>query len=67
MTLDELYHAGRGAGGLSSRLDGTAGKAGRLGVRKWLEELRDLLGEPVAEQVVGRAAEYGSHNAMTCG
>ena len=39
------------------RLDEAAGEAGQLGVREWLEELRDPSGEPVAEQVVGRAAE----------
>ena len=58
VALDELYGAGHGEGA-ASRLDGAAGEAGQLGVREWLEELRDLFGEPVAEHVVGRAAERG--------
>jgi hypothetical protein len=37
--------------------------AGQLGVREWLEELRDLFGERMAEQVVGRAAERGRGQA----
>ncbi len=32
--------------------------------REWLDELRDLFGERVAEQVVGRAAERGRGEAL---
>lgn len=63
VALDELYGAGRGEGAGSS-LDGGGGEAGQLGVREWLEELRDLFGERVAEQVIGRAADRGRGQAL---
>jgi hypothetical protein len=43
---------------------GIGTEPGQLGVREWLDELRDLFGEPVAEQVVGRAAEQGPTQAL---
>jgi Mg-chelatase subunit ChlD len=63
IALDELYGAGRGEGA-GSRLDGAGAESGQLGVREWLEELRDLFGERVAEHVVGRAAERGRGEAL---
>jgi Mg-chelatase subunit ChlD len=63
IALDELYGAGRGEGA-GSRLDGDGAEPGQLGVREWLDELRDLFGERVAEQVVGRAAEQGRSQAL---
>ena len=46
IALDEIHGAGKA-------------EPGQLGVREWLEELRDVFREPVAEHVVGRAAEQG--------
>jgi hypothetical protein len=46
------------------RLDGDGAEPGQLGVREWLDELRDLFGERVAEQMVGRAAEQGRSHAL---
>ena len=63
IALDELYGAGRGEGA-RSRLDGAGGEDGQLGVREWLEELQDLFGQPVAEQVVARAAGRGRSQAL---
>jgi hypothetical protein len=64
IALDELYGAGRGEGA-GSRLDGAGGETGQLGVREWLEELRDQSGEAVAErQAAGRAAERGHGEAV---
>jgi Family of unknown function (DUF5682) len=63
VALDELYGAGRGEGA-GSRLDGAGAEPGQLGVREWLDELRDLFGERVAEQVVGRAAEQGRSHVL---
>jgi hypothetical protein len=63
IALDELYGAGHGEGA-GSRLDGAGPEPGQLGVREWLDELRDLFGERVAEQVVGRAAEQGRSQAL---
>jgi hypothetical protein len=62
IALDELHGAGRGEGA-SSRLDGAGAEPGQLGVCEWLDELRDLFGERVAEQVVRRAAQQGRSQA----
>jgi hypothetical protein len=63
VALGEIYGVGRGEGA-GSRLDGAEAEPGQIGVREWLDELRDLFGERVAEQVVGRAAEQGRSQAL---
>lgn len=64
--LDELYGAGHGEGSRSG-IGGGQG-AGREkafpSVRDWTEEIRDLFGEQVYEEVVGRAVERGRRAAL---
>ncbi|MEQ1506618.1 MAG: DUF5682 family protein, partial [Myxococcota bacterium] len=63
--LDELYGPGRGEG---SRSD-VGGRGGGDGapfptVRAWGEELGELFGGEVRQEVLGRAAERGDPNAL---
>jgi hypothetical protein len=61
--LDELYGAGSGEG---SRAD-AAGRAGREapypGVREWADELSDLFGPGIREEVLARAVDSGRRDA----
>lgn len=63
--LDEVYGSGRGEG---SRSDlpgvGAGSDAPYPSVRDWSEELGDLFGENVREEVLGRAAERGNVHAL---
>ncbi|MDA1015314.1 MAG: DUF5682 family protein, partial [Planctomycetota bacterium] len=64
--LDELYGAGRGEGqrrGLSGR--GGGQEAAYPGVREWAEELQQLFGEDVREEVLGEAVAAGRTAALT--
>ncbi len=53
--LDELYGRGRGEGSRSGGGDGAPFPT----VREWGDELADLFGESVREEVLGRAAKGG--------
>ncbi len=57
--LDELYGHGHGE---SSREGGT--EEGYPTAREWGDELMDLFGEHVREEVLGRAAEHGQGAAL---
>ena len=61
--LDELYGAGRGEGAAAE----AAGRAGRgasfPGVREWSEEIAQLFGAGVREEVLARAVEAGRLDA----
>ncbi len=64
-TLDELYGAGRGEG--SRTIDaGPGGGHDRAPptIREWRDELTDLFGAEVCEQVLGEAARRGNPEAV---
>jgi hypothetical protein len=65
VALDELYGAGHGEGAYT--VDGGAG-AGREPpypqVRDWLEDLEELFGARVRDEVLARAAEHGRLDAL---
>ncbi|MBS2034179.1 VWA domain-containing protein [bacterium] len=62
--LDELYGRGHGEGS-RAHLGGGAGEgSGYAGAREWGDELADLFGSPVREEVLGRAAEKGRAAAL---
>jgi Mg-chelatase subunit ChlD len=62
--LDELYGTGRGEG--SRVIEGTGGgRAARYpDVRRWRDELDELYGAQVREEVLGRAAAAGRADAV---
>ncbi len=61
-TLEQLY--GRGAGeGSGGDLVGAGDEASTPTVREWADELSDLFGERVREEVLGRAALNGQAEA----
>jgi Mg-chelatase subunit ChlD len=64
--LDELYGAGHGEG--SRAIDGGGGGAGRAArfpdVRQWRDELDELYGAEIREEVLGRAAAAGRADAV---
>jgi Mg-chelatase subunit ChlD len=64
--LDELYGAGRGEG--SRTVDGPGAGGGRQArfpdVRHWRDELDELYGTEVCQQVLGRAAAAGRLDAV---
>jgi uncharacterized protein with von Willebrand factor type A (vWA) domain len=59
--LDELYGEGRGEGS-NSRIDGP--EPSGVSVREWADELEDLFGAQVREQVLGRAVARGRSDAI---
>lgn len=63
-TLDELYGAGRGEG--SRTIDGSGGgrEARYPDVRHWRDELDELYGADVCQEVLGRAAAGGRLDAV---
>ncbi|MFN8609211.1 MAG: DUF5682 family protein [Vulcanimicrobiota bacterium] len=62
--LDELYGAGQGEGS-RARLGGGAGAGpAYAGAREWGDELEELFGAPVRQEVLGRAAERGRSAAL---
>ena len=58
--LDELYGSGRGEG--SRDIDGGADRRAPT-IREWRDELTDLFGARVCEQVLGEAARRGNPDA----
>jgi Mg-chelatase subunit ChlD len=63
--LDELYGAGHGEGSRAIDGSGGAGRAARYpDVRHWRDELDDLYGADVREEVLGRAAAAGRVDAV---
>jgi len=59
--LDELYGSGRGEG---SREVGRGGRETALpSVREWQDELEDLFGAEVCQEVLGEAARLGNRGA----
>ena len=62
--LDELYGAGRGEGSRRSVGGGAGQEESFPTVRKWAEELNDLFGDEVREEVLGRAIEHGRDDAL---
>ena len=64
--LDELYGGGRGEGQRRGIGGGGAGQeAPYPGVREWSEELQELFGEDVREEVMGEALAAGRAAALT--
>ncbi len=59
--LDELYGEGQGEGS-NSRLEGSEGQS--LSVRQWANELDDLFGERVRDQVLARAVARGRGDVL---
>ena len=57
--LDELYGDGRGEGSRSRLGDRGGQEASFPTAREWSEELQALFGEPVREEVLGRAVAAG--------
>jgi len=64
IALDELYGAGRGEGSRSRVESGGGSESGFLSTREWAEELEDLFGARVREEVLGRAAGAGRSGAI---
>lgn len=60
--LDELYGSGRGEGSKSGV--GGGREESYPTAREWSEELEDLFGESVREEVLGRAAQSGRGDAL---
>jgi hypothetical protein len=63
--LDELYGTGRGEGSRRSGGGGGGKEAPFPTARDWSEELEDLFGTSVREEVLGRALEQGRASALT--
>jgi hypothetical protein len=61
IALDELYGEGKGEGS-DARLDGQEQQS--LTVRQWADELKDLFGARVRDQVLARAAARGRVDAL---
>jgi Mg-chelatase subunit ChlD len=62
--LDELYGQGRGEGSRSDLGGGGGQEAPYPSVREWGDELGELFGESVREEVLGVAAERGRPSAL---
>jgi hypothetical protein len=62
--LDELYGHGHGEGSGLPLAGGGGQEEPSLGAWEWGEELADLFGEPVRQEVLGRAAERGRGEAL---
>jgi len=63
--LDELYGGGRGEGSRGDIGGGGGDEAPYPGVREWAEDLEQLFGEHVREEVLGDALEQGRGAALT--
>ncbi|MCR9197590.1 MAG: DUF5682 family protein [Planctomycetaceae bacterium] len=64
--LDELYGSGRGEGSRGDiGGDGGGDQASYPSVREWAEDLEQLFGEHVREEVLGEAIEQGRGAALT--
>ncbi len=57
--LDELYGRGQGEGARSRSGSGAGQEASYPGTREWAEDLGDLFGEAVCEEVLGEAVAAG--------
>jgi len=65
--LDELYGTGRGEGSRTIDAEGPGGggrERGTATVRQWRDELTELFGAQVCEQVLGEAARRGNPDAL---
>jgi uncharacterized protein with von Willebrand factor type A (vWA) domain len=62
IALDQLYGAGRGEGA-RSRLDGGR-ESGYASTREWVEDLEELFGDRVRDEILGRAAAAGHRGAI---
>ncbi|MBW2732129.1 MAG: VWA domain-containing protein [Deltaproteobacteria bacterium] len=62
--LDELYGAGSGEGSVGNIGGGAGQEATYPTARDWADELADLFGERVCEEVLGRAVEAGRTDAL---
>jgi hypothetical protein len=62
--LDELYGHGQGEGSAVPLGGGGGQEEPSLGAWEWGEELVELFGEPVRQEVLGRAAERGRGAAL---
>ena len=63
IALDELYGAGRGEGA-RSRLEGGGDQSAYPSTREWVQELEELFGARVRDEVLGRAAAAGRSSAI---
>lgn len=63
--LDELYGSGRGEGQRGGLGAGAGQESPYPGVREWAEELKQLFGEDVREEVLGEALGAGRIAALT--
>lgn len=63
--LDELYGSGRGEGQRGGLGGGAGQESPYPGVREWAEELQQLFGEDVREEVLGEALSGGRVAALT--
>ena len=64
IALDELYGSGRGEGSRSRVDSGGGSESGFLSTREWAEELEDVFGSTIREEVLGRAAATGRSGAI---
>lgn len=62
--LDELYGAGLGEGAQADESDRAGRGAPFPSVREWAEELSDLFGPAIREEVLARAAEAGRADVL---
>ena len=62
--LDELYGAGKGEGARADESDRAGRGAPFPGVREWAQELSDLFGPGIREEVLARAGEAGRADAL---
>ncbi|GID63747.1 hypothetical protein Acy02nite_16280 [Actinoplanes cyaneus] len=62
--LDELYGAGRGEGAYTVDGGGAGRETAYPEIRVWLDDLEDLFGAPVRDEVLARAAERGRLDAV---
>jgi hypothetical protein len=62
--LDELYGAGHGEGSSLDQGVGAGHEPSFPSARDWAEELVEVFGEPVRQEVLGRAAERGRRAAL---
>ena len=63
IALDELYGAGRGEGA-RSQLESGGEQSPFPSTREWMEELEELFGTRVRDEVLGRAAAAGRSSAI---
>lgn len=62
--LEELYGQGHGEGSRADLGGGAGDGPGFAGAREWAEELEELFGVSVRQEVLGRAAERGRAAAL---